>query len=582
MKTITLYVPHTQALGAVTILALLLAPFAVFLQAVPARAAEDTVELVMEKKFSGPVPSGYSETQFSFDISGPGVDQNISVASQNAGFYSAPLSLTEGVYTIREVGPEGFESKDWRVQWSGECTESPSDNLEATLVVNSGNVGDGVQPCRADNQWRPWSLFVQKNIVGTSTAPTNFSFAVTQGSATIFDGTFEADAENEILLGRGTYAVTEDATPGYTTTYSSDCSGTVATNDTANKHCLITNMFTEEVISTDTGRIIIEKQTIPDGNLTNFTFDPSWSGDPVVLRDGEQSTSTALAPGTYNIVESPLTGWVSMSAVCSDGSPVTAVVLSAGETVTCVFTSTFTGGGGNGNNEQMFQVFGYVWHDTNENDIWDIEQPNPVDDELDLDGWTVQITNGSVTQTTVTNDVGYYTFEVPPGTWTITEMVQSGWGQTFPNGGSHVVVVEEQLTQEKSHSVLAALRYLLVQTASAQTLLTYGPFNFGNVAFGAGGSSVGNGGGGGGNGKKVSLSDNGGGGSRGSDDGGVGGALVQPPDDGEVLGATASAMPVGAPDTGRGGAAPQNGASQEPLVFVLREVTTIRKVTNAK
>ena len=40
------------------------------------------------------------------------------------------------------------------------------------------------------------------------------------------------------------------------------------------------------------------------------------------------------------MAETSVQGWTQTSATCSDGSPVTAISLQAGETVTCTFTNT--------------------------------------------------------------------------------------------------------------------------------------------------------------------------------------------------------------------------------------------------
>ncbi len=45
-------------------------------------------------------------------------------------------------------------------------------------------------------------------------------------------------------------------------------------------------------------------------------------------------------PGSYSVAElTPPDGWVLAGASCSDGSPITAISLQAGETVTCTFTN---------------------------------------------------------------------------------------------------------------------------------------------------------------------------------------------------------------------------------------------------
>jgi SdrD B-like domain len=52
-----------------------------------------------------------------------------------------------------------------------------------------------------------------------------------------------------------------------------------------------------------------------------------------------------------------------------------------------------------------------------------------------LPNWCIQLT-GTVSATTLTDASGNYTFTgLPDGTYTVCEVVQSGWQQTFPGSG---------------------------------------------------------------------------------------------------------------------------------------------------
>src|SRR5437588_2305993 len=52
-----------------------------------------------------------------------------------------------------------------------------------------------------------------------------------------------------------------------------------------------------------------------------------------------------------------------------------------------------------------------------------------------LANWCIQL-NGTVTATMLTDGSGNYTFTgLPDGTYTVCEVVQSGWQQTFPGSG---------------------------------------------------------------------------------------------------------------------------------------------------
>ncbi len=55
--------------------------------------------------------------------------------------------------------------------------------------------------------------------------------------------------------------------------------------------------------------------------------------------------------------------------------------------------------------------------------------------QLGLANWCIQLT-GTVTATVLTDGSGKYTFSgLPDGTYTVCEVVQSGWQQTFPGTG---------------------------------------------------------------------------------------------------------------------------------------------------
>src|SRR4029079_18446518 len=67
-------------------------------------------------------------------------------------------------------------------------------------------------------------------------------------------------------------------------------------------------------------------------------------GTDLTLTDGQSGDSGLINPGTYSVLESAIpAGWDLTSATCNDGSPVTAIAVAAGETVTCTFTNTQRG-----------------------------------------------------------------------------------------------------------------------------------------------------------------------------------------------------------------------------------------------
>jgi len=96
--------------------------------------------------------------------------------------------------------------------------------------------------------------------------------------------------------------------------------------------------------------LIVKKVTVPspDPGDTSFSFSETGPGgftDSFSLKNGEMDTNADINPGTYTASETdPGPNYVLTSAVCDDGSPVTAIALGQGETVTCTFTNTLQQG----------------------------------------------------------------------------------------------------------------------------------------------------------------------------------------------------------------------------------------------
>jgi hypothetical protein len=114
--------------------------------------------------------------------------------------------------------------------------------------------------------------------------------------------------------------------------------------------------ITVRFTNTQRGRIIVEKQTNPDGNVETFEFDPSYSAN-FLLSDGQQNNSGVLAPGSYTVQELAKLGWklTNIQIVSGDtdngstiggdadfdaGDNTATIDLDAGETITVRFTNT--------------------------------------------------------------------------------------------------------------------------------------------------------------------------------------------------------------------------------------------------
>jgi hypothetical protein len=101
--------------------------------------------------------------------------------------------------------------------------------------------------------------------------------------------------------------------------------------------------FKVSEVAVEPAAIIVEKQTSPDGDPTQFTFAGTPEG---TISDGEQ-LSRSVEPGRYTATETVPAGWDLTSIVCDDGnssgdvgSATATFNAEAGETVTCVFANT--------------------------------------------------------------------------------------------------------------------------------------------------------------------------------------------------------------------------------------------------
>lgn len=454
----------------ITIAALLMSALPVQFYTAAAEGSTEgpqSVSIKFVKKFDGET-KGFTPDQFSFLVTGEGGFSELLAHNEEFDF-------TAGDFTVEEIAPAEFNQDYWRIKWT--CPDvhmsySPNSDHEATFAVTSDNYRDGALFCTAENQYRP---------------------VCTDPAATNYDETEECVYPPEVCEDE---AATNYGEEGACVYPPETCDDETATNYEEAGACEYDN---GGGTGEQTGTIVIVKEvTASSSTSTPFTFDPSWGNDFVLLAG--ESTSTERATGTYSISEILPTGWNTPEISCvssnQDTESAATLELDADETITCTFVNDERNDGGSGNTGDTFIIEGYVWHDDNENDIWDgFEDEEATTTEESLTGWTVRITDGDTTLSTLSDETGYYSFEVSAGTWTITEVVMAGWKQTAPNSGSYVVTAPEVVAASLADRVFA----MLVPTAHAAVIATYGPYNFGNnqnpiTPTSSGGSSSGGGG----------------------------------------------------------------------------------------
>jgi uncharacterized repeat protein (TIGR01451 family) len=263
------------------------------------------------------IPDGHPEV---FDFTGEIVETLGDGESESkfvpAGTYTVTESLAGlPVWTLVDIDCDDADS-------SGDL-----DTLTATYVVGLGETVE----CTFTNEKRGLITVVKQTTPDGDTQPFAFDASWDADGFSLADG----DSITSPPIGPGTFSVSEVVPNGWTLTSATcdDGSPVDAIELDRNEH--VTCTFT----NTKNSRIVVEKQTLPNGDAQSFHFDASYDADGFDLVDGAQNDSGDLDPGTYSVSEDVPAGWDLESAVCSDESPADAISLQAGEVVTCVFTN---------------------------------------------------------------------------------------------------------------------------------------------------------------------------------------------------------------------------------------------------
>ena len=231
--------------------------------------------------------------------------------------------LVAGSYSVSETVPSG-----WSLM-SQTCDDGSS---PSAIDLSAGET----VKCTFTNA-KLGKIIVDK-ITAPANDPQSFSFSLTGGPDSInqsFGLTHAATPHDSGLVKPGSYVVAETVPAGWSLTGSVCSDGSAANAVALGAGETVTCTFT----NTKQSRIVVEKQTNPDGDSQVFSFAASYDQNGFSLSDGQQDDSGPLTAGTYSVSETVPAGWDQKSAVCSDQSPVGAIALAAGETVTCVFTN---------------------------------------------------------------------------------------------------------------------------------------------------------------------------------------------------------------------------------------------------
>jgi hypothetical protein len=284
-------------------------------------------------------PSGSTQS-FDFTLTGTGVNQAFSLTDEAPVYSSGELlpSTDNGTYAVAEVPVDGWD------QISASCDDGSP--------VNAVSVDPGeVVTCTFQNAIEASRIIVDK-VTDPDDSSEVFDFTLSgDGNTVDFQLTGPGVPFNSGELTpsteAGTYSVAETVPDDWDLTSATCDDGSpvdaidVAPNETVT--CTFTNTIKR-------GTIVVDKVTDPAGSTQSFDFTLTGTGvdQAFSLTGGAQPFSLDVLPtsenGTYAISESAVADWVLDSAVCDDGSPVDAVDVAAGETVTCTFTNVQAGG----------------------------------------------------------------------------------------------------------------------------------------------------------------------------------------------------------------------------------------------
>ncbi|HSX18681.1 MAG TPA: SdrD B-like domain-containing protein [Candidatus Saccharimonadales bacterium] len=369
--------------------------------------------------------------------------------------------------------------------WNNQCnipspnpspSNNPSNSPSASPSPRGGNSGSTITGVKfldenangekndGEENLSGWTIFIDSN--GNGTLDQGETSTITSGNGYSFTN-----------LSPGTYTICEVQQDGWNVSQpKTNCQTVVITE---------AGSYTADFGNYQKAHIVVTKEVVnPTGGdvedtSTQFDFnirqsEEIISGGSFSLTDGQSTDPITVDPGTYNVNEVlgsnnySFDGCTAQYDNESVGTPVESgeqVTLDSGDTVTVTCT-----------NKQKGTVNGYKWNDVNGNGqrcISDFEIPLThisLDDipvvgdlpficEAGLANWTIFVDlnqNGEFDQgepSATTDENGNYTLVINPGTYTICEVMQDGWEQTYPKNVQDGVLCHQVTFGENETSV---------------------------------------------------------------------------------------------------------------------------------
>jgi hypothetical protein len=212
----------------------------------------------------------------------------------------------------------------------------------------SGTIGiNEIKTCIVTNNDKPGRLIIIKNVINNDggTAPASAFSGTISGVSVVGGNTWIGTASPGVtknLITVGNYTITENAASGYTTTYSADCTGTIAVAQT--KTCIVTNDDVDPFLKvvkvlvppTDPGRFNL---TINGTHYVSSPNDPAGNGDATAFVP--VTANTTLTVGETAIAPAVLSDYVTTYGGDCDAKG--HITMSLGQYATCVITNIKAG-----------------------------------------------------------------------------------------------------------------------------------------------------------------------------------------------------------------------------------------------
>jgi hypothetical protein len=392
----------------------------------------------------------FSSQDFSFTatpspLSGFTLDDDQDPTLSNTKVFAGITSFTN--YDVAETLVNG-----WNLDSTIACVVTSPNGGSQTPITNGIRVnlkeGENVSCTFVNNENIELTRGKIKVVKTTVGGLDTFTFTANFGSAPF---TVTTDASHNpssktvsALIPGSNYQISENDLAGWTKgTFSCD-------NGTPDAITVVAGQTTTcEITNTKKAHLVVQKTTLPGGDLSSFTI--SASGTGTITGGGAGSVTDAtdkdyeVTPGTYSVAETVPSGWDKTGDTCQN------VVVAAGETQTCLLTNTKKG---------------HL-----------IVQKTTVP-AADATSFTISasgsgtITGGGAGSVTDATDKDY---EVTPGTYSVSETVPNGWTKTGDTCQNVAVAAGETktclLTNTKQGHII--VKKVTVPASNTTTLFSF-------------------------------------------------------------------------------------------------------------